>query len=138
VRRFEFIVPGPPISAQAKAARLREWKVTVRAVARSKWGRRGRTIPVTVKVKLRVVYYHDADDVRIDEDNMLKPIQDALNGLVYEDDNLVTDGAAYKRHLRGPLVVPDLTSVALAGFRTKREFLHVIVERAPDATKPVK
>jgi hypothetical protein len=28
-----------------------------------------------------VAYYHDGETVRIDNDNLVKPIQDALNGV---------------------------------------------------------
>ena len=138
MRRFEFTVPGPPVSAQADRKKLQEWKAIVRASARAKWNRRRRRRPVTFKVRLTVVYYHDQDDVRIDEDNMLKPIQDALARVVYADDNLVSDGSAHKRNRYGSFVVLDLSPVALIGFRSEREFLHIVVEKAPNPSRPVR
>jgi len=41
-------------------------------------------------VRLTICYYHDRVAIRLDNDNLVKPIQDALNGLVYEDDRLIT------------------------------------------------
>lgn len=139
MHRFEFVVPGPPVSAQARnSARLAEWKRIVRRAAETKWNRRGRPKPVMSNVRIQVTYYHDSDEVRIDEDNLLKPIQDSLNGLVYADDRFVTDASAHKRRRYGKYFVADLGPVQLQGFRTKREFLHVVVENAPDPSRPVK
>jgi crossover junction endodeoxyribonuclease RusA len=41
-------------------------------------------------LKLTLVYYHEKEVVLIDHDNMIKPIQDALSGLVYLNDRQIT------------------------------------------------
>jgi crossover junction endodeoxyribonuclease RusA len=63
--------------------RLREWKKYVRAEAAKLWLTQA---PVEIPLKLTVVYYHERPSVPIDHDNMIKPIQDALAGLVYVND----------------------------------------------------
>ena len=40
-------------------------------------------------IMLTITYFYDA--VEIDVDNILKPILDALKGLLYMDDNQITD-----------------------------------------------
>src|SRR5215475_12514528 len=88
--RFEFTVPGPPTSAQARNRfRLNAWKRMVRAAAQARWPKRKN--PVPHRVRLAVCYYHDRVTIRLDTDNLVKPIQDALIGLIYDDDRQITD-----------------------------------------------
>lgn len=97
---FEFTVAGPPISYQTRRSlRLQLWKQTVYTAARWRWPTGAP--PLQVPLKLTVCYYHDGVSVRIDNDNMLKPIQDALIGLVYEDDRQITDIQVRKTDING-------------------------------------
>lgn len=97
---FEFVVAGPPVSAQARdRRRLAAWKRTVRSAAVASWPKRRR--PVEDAVRLTVVYYHDGVTIRLDNDNLVKPIQDALNGIAYADDRLITDTRLRKTCLDG-------------------------------------
>lgn len=41
--------------------------------------------PVTWQLQITVVYYHDVNAGSVDNDNLLKPVQDALNGVIYVD-----------------------------------------------------
>jgi hypothetical protein len=78
-----------------------------------------------------VCYFHDRVTIRLDNDNLVKPIQDALNGVVYEGDRLITDTRLRKTCLDGAFRVRGLSTVLAAGFQTGREFLHIIVDNAP-------
>jgi crossover junction endodeoxyribonuclease RusA len=128
---FEFTVDGPPISHQTRnAARLRMWQHTVRAAAARRWP--AGTPPSTERLRLTVTYYHDGVSVRIDNDNMVKPIQDALIGLVYEDDHQITDTYVRKTDLNGSFRVRGMSPVLAEGFCRGSEFLYVRVELAPD------
>ncbi len=79
---------------------------------------------------LTITYFYDS--VSVDVDNVIKPIQDALRGLVYDDDIQVTDVLSRRRNLAGDFRVESLSSVLAEGFSRGNEFLHVVVERAPD------
>ena len=128
---FEFIVGGPPVSHQSRnPGRLANWKDLVRQAAAIRWPIG--TAPIRIALKITVVYYHDGPTVRIDEDNMLKPIQDALNGLVYEDDRQVTDALVRKTDLNGSFRVRGFSRVLADGFCGNREFLHVRIDAQPD------
>ena len=62
---------------------------------------------------------------------MPKPILDALKGLVYVDDNQITDLVCRKRNLSDEMdIVTDLASLDRALSR-RIEFLHIVVENAP-------
>jgi Holliday junction resolvase RusA-like endonuclease len=94
---FEFFVQGPPLSQQTRnPGKLREWKEYVRGEASKLWSSRAL---VETPLKLTVVYYHERQSVLIDHDNMLKPIQDALAGLVYGNDRQITDAQTQKQIL---------------------------------------
>ena len=126
---FEFIVVGIPISHQTKnRARLRAWQAQVRTAAQARWP--SGTPPVVVNVRMRIVYYYDG--ASLDTDNMIKPIQDALNGLVFEDDQQVTDLVAGKRSLNGSYRVRGMSQVLATGFVNGTDFIYVLVEEAPD------
>lgn len=127
---FEFTVDGPPVSHQTRHAhRLHGWKQTVRDAAARRWP--VETPPVTAQLKLTVTYYHDGIAVRLDNDNLVKPIQDALNGLVYEDDRQITDTIVRKTDLNGSFRVRGMSYILAEGFCRGNEFLYVRIEVAP-------
>jgi crossover junction endodeoxyribonuclease RusA len=128
---FEFIVDGPPVSHQTRnPARLRVWQRTVRNAAAQRWP--ADTPPTIARLRFTVTYYHDGVAVRIDNDNLVKPIQDALNGLVYVDDRQITDTLVRKTDLNGSFRVRGMSPVLAEGFCRGNEFLYVRVEFAPD------
>ena len=126
---FEFIIDGPPVSQQTRRrARLRTWRATVKQAAEKDWPRE--TLPITEPVMLKVTYFYDR--VSIDVDNIIKPIQDALKGLVYVDDDQVTDILSRKRNLNSNFRAENLSRVLAEGFIRGNEFLHIVIEEAPD------
>jgi crossover junction endodeoxyribonuclease RusA len=85
---FEFVIEGPPVSQQARRRnRVRQWSGEVRSIAENYWP--VGAPPVTVPIMLTITYFYDS--VLVYVDNIPKPILDALKGLVYLDDNQVTD-----------------------------------------------
>ncbi len=130
---FEFVVDGPPVSYQTRGPqrkeRLEAWKTKVRSAAREKWPIK--VEPLRTGLKLIVTYYHDGIAVRIDNDNMIKPIQDALNGFVYEDDRQITDTQVRKTDINGSFRVRGMSPVLAEGFCRGNEFIHVRIEVAP-------
>ncbi len=79
---------------------------------------------------LQITYFYDTG--AIDVDNIIKPIQDAIIGLAYIDDDQVTDVLARKRNLSGNFKVKNMTVTLAEGFSRGNEFLHIIVADAPD------
>lgn len=92
---FEFIIPKRPVSSQTdKRNSLNNWKKYVQAEAAKTWqGEFTRDLGLS----LTLVYFYNKDP--LDIDNIIKPIQDALVGIVYEDDALITDISAHRRHV---------------------------------------
>jgi hypothetical protein len=104
----------------------------VQSAAALRWGT---APPEKVSLRLTVTYYHEGDAVRIDNDNMLKPIQDALNQLVYQDDRQITDTTVRKTSIDGEFRVRGASPVLLMAFVDWVEFIYVKVEEAPDHQK---
>ena len=126
---FEFFVEGPPLSQQTRnSERLREWKEYVRAEAAKLWLNQ---TPVEVPLKLTVVYYHERQSVLIDHDNMIKPIQDALAGLIYKNDRQITDAQTRKTNIDGRFRLRRLSAVYARAFGGGREFVYIRIEEAP-------
>ena len=130
--RFEFIVNGRPVSQQArkrgKGNRLQAWKTTVRQEAEKYGSSEQKT--ATGLVMLQITYFYDS--VQIDIDNIVKPIQDAIKGLAYVDDNQVSDLLVRKRNLSGNFIIENMTSTLAEGFARGNEFLHIVVIDAPN------
>lgn len=78
---------------------------------------------------LQVTYFYDA--VGMDVDNIVKPIQDAIIGLAYIDDEQVTDILVRKRNLSGNFRIDNLSPILVEGLDRGHEFLHVLVIDAP-------
>lgn len=90
---FEFLIPRRPLSQQAKnAAHKRDWKDYVYGRAFQAWS----GAPITRRaLRFTLVYLCEGDPPDIN--NVIKPVQDALIGLVYSDDGLIVD---VQGHLR--------------------------------------
>ena len=128
---FEFTVEGPPVSQQAgNRTRLQEWKRRVSLAAARHWSHGD--LPLDGSLQITVVYYHDSVVIRMDNDNMVKPIQDALIGQIYVDDRQITDMRVRKTNRRGPFIVERLSAMLAEAFVRNREFIYVRIEAAPD------
>jgi Holliday junction resolvase RusA-like endonuclease len=132
---FEFIVTGKPVSHQTKdKKRLQGWKALVHDAAAACWN----APPLGEHVRVVITHYYDAEpgnehDVP-DSDNIVKPVRDALNGLIYVDDYQVTDFVSRRRNLNGSFRVKGMSVILAEGFCSGKEFLHIRVEAAPDPT----
>ena len=79
---------------------------------------------------LTIMYFYHS--VAIDIDNLPKPILDALKGLIYLDDDQVTDIVCRKRNLNSDVRLENPSSFLGESFRRGNEFLYIAVEAAPD------
>jgi len=122
---FEFVRLGIPCTVQIRnKSRLDNYRRDLRRIALGLWD--GNIAPIALPVSVVISYYYTSDI--LDVDNIIKPILDALNGLVYQDDLQVVQVVSQKRPvLTGPLPLA-VTPVLSAGLRSRADFLHVLVE----------
>jgi hypothetical protein len=126
---LEFVVAGPPVSHQASdKTNLRKWQATVRAEAAKAWTR----APLTRNLKFLLINFHEGDKPPMDDDNMVKPIRDALNKLVYEDDRQIRHSETIQVCIDAPIRIRKASKVLLGAFHEGDEFLYVRIEDAPD------
>ena len=81
---------------------------------------------------LRFTLVYLSGDSPADIDNIIKPMQDALVGMVYEDDASISDVDSHRRLLSEPIDVTDLPSLLRAGVALGSECVYVRVTRASD------
>lgn len=128
LRTFEFTINGPPVSQQTRRRkRVKEWKHQVRQEAERNWP--AGSTPLTGFLKLQVIYFYQ--DHELDIDNIVKPIQDALIGLIYDDDVQITDIVIRKRRLEQKLKVINSSLILEKGLSGNQEFLYIFVSESP-------
>jgi hypothetical protein len=123
---WDFTVLGIPASVQAKSTTKQRWKAKVSAAATSAWPAGER--PLSSKVQIHVTFYHES--APLDVDNMLKPIQDALCGIVYLDDAQLTETHGYLRDINAQYRVKGMTPAQASGFVSNGAFVHIRIEEA--------
>jgi crossover junction endodeoxyribonuclease RusA len=119
-------VADPAVSRRASrksAKRYQAWILIVRAAAQKDWpsGRRPTDRPVEVIIST----YFTASPP--DVDNIIKPVLDALNGLVYEDDVQVHRVTSQKLDLSVKGRGDDPNPLVAGALRQRDELLHILV-----------
>ena len=126
---FEFCVHGRPLSARTRVrTRLAAWQHHVRAAATLNWP--AGQAPYDVPVQLRMTHY--APRSHADMDNLIKPIQDALQGVLYLNDRLVKDVTGNWRNIDRITRVHGVSLVLAAALGDGRPFVHIRLWVAPD------
>ncbi|WP_236140141.1 RusA family crossover junction endodeoxyribonuclease [Nostoc sp. CMAA1605] len=82
---------------------------------------------------MTLVYF--CDDYPPDTDNIIKPIQDALVGLVFEDDNLISDVDSHRRFMSDPIDLISLPSLLQNGVLIGEECVYVKVSESQPLEK---
>ncbi|MGA6209458.1 RusA family crossover junction endodeoxyribonuclease [Nocardia testacea] len=121
---WDFVVHGVPKSVQAKGRSIQQWKNKVTQAAAAGWPTG--VPPLACEVQIHVTFYHDG--APLDVDNMLKPIQDALIGVVYDDDKQLTDTHGHLRDLNAQYRVRGMTPAQASGFTSGDPFVHIRIE----------
>jgi Holliday junction resolvase RusA-like endonuclease len=126
---FEFTIDGPPVSQQTRNKELRrQWTAKVRSVAAQSWPSEESLFSDPVIVRISWFY----ENISMDVDNIPKPIIDGLKGLVFLDDNVVTDLVCQKRNLNEEFSIRNPSPILAEGISRREDFLYIVVEEAPD------
>lgn len=126
---LEFIIPRRPLSHQTKnRANLQAWKVYVKGIANLHWS--NSLILYGTDLRLTLVYL--CDDSPADIDNIIKPIQDAMVGVVYEDDIQISDVDSHRRYLTDTIIITGLPQLLADALEVGDEAVYVKVEKADE------
>lgn len=122
---IQFIVSGIPASLQSRSAKKQVWKQQVSGAAHTAWTSGA---PTADDVFFSVETYHTGD--LPDVDNIIKPIQDALVGIVYFDDDQVIATLSAKRTLAGSVIIPSMNASLVVAIQGGTDFVLVRVSSA--------
>jgi Holliday junction resolvase RusA-like endonuclease len=129
MQEFECLIPKRPVSLQTKSRKnLQSWKNYIGIEARKIWGN---MLPIEDE-SLRVSIIYLCDDSPADIDNIIKPIQDALVGIIFQDDSLVSDVDSHRRFLDEPINLVGLPPLLQAGAVIGKECIYIKVSTAED------
>jgi crossover junction endodeoxyribonuclease RusA len=124
----ELIVPGTPISLGASPRSKNMWRAKVAAAAQS-------ALPISHvlvadPVRATVMYFYVRTD--LDLDNILKPILDSMNGIVYVDDSQIVNIMAAKRDIAGSYVLADVSPILVQHLASgiNNDFVFIAIEVA--------
>ncbi|XXY49764.1 RusA family crossover junction endodeoxyribonuclease [Sorangium sp. So ce269] len=133
VTRLELVVKGVPVSSQAKDRdKLEQWKRRIALAARDAIKEEDELYEECRGIL--VYFYFGSTD--LDVDNIIKPVADALNGIAYYDDTIVSEWIARKTDL-GRTEVVDPPATLLEHFvewvGTEQPFIYVcVVDEQPN------
>jgi hypothetical protein len=134
---FEFLIPRGPVSNQTRnKINRREWIRLVNEEAQKVWT--GSSPIKDANLQLTLIYLcrgNYGDRNLLDTDNIIKPIQDALNKLVYEDDKLVSDVESHRRFLSEPIDMTNLPLLLRKGVIIGKECVYVKVSESQPLEK---
>jgi len=77
-----------------------------------------------------ITYVYDA--IRLDVDNIPKPILDGLERVVFPDDRRITDMLCRRRDLKDNLQIQTFSPVLSEALARSTPFVHISVDHAPD------
>lgn len=124
---FEFVIPRRPLSHQTKnRANLQAWKEYVSGLAAQYWAKPC----MSDEIELRLTLVYICDDFPADIDNIIKPIQDAMVGVVYDDDIQISDVDSHRRYLTDPIVVTGLPQLLADAIEVGAEAVYVKVSNS--------
>jgi len=123
---FEFTFEGPPLSLQSKSkTRKRAYKTRVKTAARNKLP--DGFNPLIEQLSVVITYYYEGTTPDID--NIIKPIQDAMIGVVYIDDDQISDTRSRKKEIDGSYRVRYASLPIVQALSNGSEFVHVKIDR---------
>jgi len=129
---FEVLLPRRPISHQGKSRSREEWKEFIYGRAFKAWNQ----TPISGgRLKFTVVYLCESDPADIN--NIIKPIQDAMNSLVYADDSLVHDVTGHMRLLSDPIDIVGLPQLLADAVISGAECVYVQISNSNELNQEV-
>jgi crossover junction endodeoxyribonuclease RusA len=120
---IEFVVVGTPLSQQASPPRKAAWKLKVAAEAAS-----ASTFGYICPLRVTLAYFCPV--LGVDIDNIVKPILDAMRGILYEDDRLIMQVHCVAVELAEAARITRVTPAIATGLASGGDFVLVRVDPA--------
>ena len=121
------IIKNRPVSVNAETARKTARRAIVAAAARAVC----RTPFVEDDLHVKITFYYDRLP-DFDTDNISKPICDALQGIVYNNDNQVMERFARRRDINGAYHLKGIAPEIAAAIAEGDEFVCIEISNVGD------
>jgi hypothetical protein len=133
---MEFIVAGAPRSANANPRSRRRWRARVSRAARERLQEEGG--PTNQDVAVLIIYFYQGETF-LDVDNIAKSLLDGLKGVLFRDDQQVSELLVRKSRLIAGLSLigasPYLLDAIERMSQTGSDFVYVRADPAPDHSR---
>ncbi len=126
--QLEFVVLGPPISNQPSGSNLDNWRATVEAEAKKQWNK----AVLNGNLKAIIINFHLGSRPSADIDNMLKPILDVMQKIVYDDDRQIRQAEISHVRIDAPFVFVGASKILVAAVQAGHQFVYVRIEDPVD------
>ena len=121
---LEYVVPGPPISNQSPGANLNHWRAVIEAEAKRLWKH-----PIlSGNLKAILINFYLDTKPSVDVDNMSKPILDAMEQIVYENDRQIRQAEISHVRIDAPFVFVGASPILVAAVQAGKQFVYVRIE----------
>jgi endodeoxyribonuclease RusA len=129
---MEFIVIGAPRSANANPRSRRQWRERVAQAARERVQSEGLT---DADLAVLIIYFYHGETT-LDVDNIAKSLLDGLKGVLFRDDNQVSELLIRKSRFGAGLSVTGASLYLLDAIERMSiagsDFVYVRADEAPD------
>jgi hypothetical protein len=133
---MEFIVAGAPRSANANSRSRRRWRERVSQAARERLEIAGG--PTNQDVTVLIIYFYQGETF-LDVDNIAKSLLDGLKGVVFRDDQQVSELLVRKSRLSAGLSLTGASLYLLDAIermsQSGSDFVYVRADPAPDHSR---
>jgi len=125
---LEFVVLGPPISNQQSTpngkANLISWHATIASAARPLWAN-----PLLIgHLKAIIINFYAGNKPSIDVDNMSKPILDAMQNIIYDDDRQIVQAEIIHLKIGAAFSIAGVSKVLVTALQAGSQFVYVRIE----------
>ena len=133
---MEFIVVGAPRSANANPRSRRRWRERVRLAARQHLEKEAE--PTEQDLAILIIYFYQGETT-LDVDNIAKSLLDGLKGVLFRDDQQVSEILIRKSQLRAGLSLTGASLYLLDAIermsQAGSDFVYVRADPAPDHSR---
>lgn len=126
---FDVCIHGQPVSAQtSNRPALDVWKQRVSQACKAAWPDDLPPLEGLVRLRVTVYFERNVGDV----DNIVKPIQDVLQGIAYRNDRQVSEVHGRRFNINGPFVARFMSRRLGMAFSDGRPFVHIEIWPDPN------
>jgi hypothetical protein len=133
---MEFIVAGAPRSANANPRSRRRWRARVSRAARERF--QEESGPTNQDVAVLIIYFYQGETF-LDVDNIAKSLLDGLKGVLFRDDQQVSELLVRKSRLVAGLSLTGASPYLLYAIelmsQAGSDFVYVRADPAPDHSR---